>query len=97
MQFLFYKNILSGLAGFIVGGLFPIFLVVLLKFSASSICKPGKLLAKVTSLNSSFGIYTPTESVGIYSIFLTILIYAILFSIIFVGVKLLFGSKVQNQ
>lgn len=86
-----------GMVGFICGAIVPIVLVAVLKFSAIQICRPGQILARVANLNSSFGIYTPTEIVGIYSVFLTILIYAILFSMIFVGFNLLFGSRDQSQ
>lgn len=86
-----------GLVGFICGAIVPIVLVAVLKFSAIRICKPGQTLASFANLNSSFGIYTPTEIVGIYSVFLTILMYAILFSLIFVGFNFLFGSRGQSQ
>lgn len=92
-----YSNLDIGLIGFVCGTIAPILLVVVLKFSAIQICRPGKLMADFAKLNSSFDIFTSTEIVGIYSVLLTILFYAMLFSMIFVGFNFLFGSRVQRH
>jgi hypothetical protein len=86
-----------GLVGFICGAIVPIVLVMVLKLSASRICSPGRLIANLINLKSTFTIYTPTEMVGLYSAILTILIYATLFTMIFVGFNFLFGSRAQSQ
>lgn len=94
----YFSILVSGIAGFICGGLLPILLVVLMKFSVGSICSPGKFLARLFNLKSSFSIYSPTEvGIELYGVLFTMLIYAFLFAMIFVGFKILFGSSVQRQ